>query len=382
MKNLFFPILLSVCLTVFIYGCDKKTVQQPKSLPLVYTAAAVERDVDRGTTVIGTVVSEDTVDLYARVQGFLVKQDFADGSNVAAGQLLFEIEPDLYEANTEHAQAQLASAEATLHRAQLDLTRQQKLQANDANSQREVEFAEAAEKTAAAAVAQAQADLKTARLDLSYTKISAPFDGLIGYSKYAPGSLVGPSSGALATIVKLNPIQVDFAISEADLLTLRRFAAQKDLDLVISIYLQDDTLYPVQGKLIAKDNKIDQETGTIMLRAQFDNPDGELLPGMYVRVSVRPAGKYQMLMIPTVALNTDIEGDYVFVVDAQNKVIRKNIVHGAADGDWTIVREGLEPGEQVITSGVQKTRSGSEVEARPDPAFVQTTAALPAEVSK
>ena len=181
-----------------------------------------------------------------------------------------------------------------------------------------------------------------AQLDLSYTCIDAPFDGLMGYSAFAEGSLVGPESGPLADIVRLDPIQVDFSVSESDLLDLRKYMQDKKIDLEVTIFLQNNSMYSRKGVIIARDNQVDSETGTILFRAQFENPDGELLPGMYVRVAIRPSGKYQLLMVPTVALNTDIEGDYVFTVDAQGKVARKDVAIGVTDGNWTIIREGLE----------------------------------------
>lgn len=363
---------------VLLCGCEKAAPKKEASLPLVYVAPAEERELEHAASVIGTVTAVDSVDLVARVEGYLEKTCFTDGSRVKAGQELFIIEPDQYQAQVDRAEAQLASDNASCMRSKTDYERQEELYQSKAVSQRERDFAYASWKTDEAAVAKAAAELKTAELDLSYTKIICPFDGLIGFSRYSDGSLVGPSSGTLATVVRTDPMYVDFSISELDLLTLKRYAQNDKDNLRVSIRFQDDTPYPLPGKIAAADNEVSGTTGTIKLRAEFPNPDNTLLPGMYVRVVIQPAEGQKALMVPTVALNSDIAGEYVFCVDADGKVQRRDLKIGLTDGSWTVVRSGLEAGDMVVTSGVQKTRAGGSVDAKPDPAFAAAETSEPA----
>ena len=378
-KSAVFGLAAAAC---FFCGCEKPAPKKEAALPLVYVAATEERELEHAASVIGTVTAVDSVNLVARVDGYLEKTCFTDGSRVKAGQELFLIEPDQYQAQVDRAEAQLASDNASCMRAKTDYERQEELFQSKAVSERERDFADATWKTAEAAVAKSAADLKTARLNLSYTKILAPFDGLIGFSKYSDGTLVGPASGTLATVVKTDPVYVDFSISESDLLTLKRYALNDKSNLRVNIRFQDDTPYPEAGKLMAADNEISNSTGTIKLRAEFPNPDTTLLPGMYVRVVIKPAEGQKVLMVPTIALNSDIAGEYVFCVDADNKVQRRDLKIGLSDGSWTVVRSGLEAGDMVVTSGLQKTRSGGKVNAKPDPAFAQAAPAAEKEAEK
>ncbi len=337
--------------------------EKPVPAAGVIVTPAVASTYEAYTPSISNVQASDSVDLVARVEGFLRKRNFKDGELVKKGQLLFQIEPDRYEAAVAAAEAELLKARADQKNATTDYNRQKTLLEKNAVSVRNYDAAESAKMQSDAAVLAAEAKLKQAKLDLSYTKVYAPFEGRISFNRYSEGNLVSPSSGRLATLLSSGPVKVDFRLNELDLLRLMETEHVKKNDLrkiPVELYFQDGKKYRRNGHLDSFDNKINETTGTFQLRAEFENPAYELVPGMYVKIRIRTGNSRKTVTVPQVALQTDMSGDYVYVVGKDNIVERRNIKAVRQDGSL-YVSDGLKEGEEVIVEGVSKTRPGGKV---------------------
>ncbi len=235
-------------------------------------------------------------------------------------------------------------------------------------AQSQVDELTAAASIADAGIAQAKAALAAAELDLGYTKVTAPVAGRIGLAKYTVGNLVGPSSGALATIVSRDPIYVQFPLTQREFLAAKRDIEGKGgdaKDVVVRVRLPDGSLYDQPGKLNFVDVTTDPGTDTVTLRAQIPNPDGILVDGQYVGVTVQAGEPESAIVIPQSALQVDQQGVFVMIVDADNKAQIRRIQAGATQGADVVVNSGLKEGELVITEGIQKVRPGQEVSATP-----------------
>jgi membrane fusion protein (multidrug efflux system) len=342
--------------------------------PAVTVAPVENKDIAPSREFIGRVEAVQAVDLRARVQGFLREVSFREGQDVKAGEALFVIEPDQYEAALAQAEAQLASARATLKNADLNLDRRQELRRSGNVSIADVDKATADRDSAAAAVASAEAGVQVARLSLGYTKIVSPIAGRIGRAAFTEGNLVGPDSGPLARVVQLDPIRVVYSVSERDFIAVTReesgaTPAEISVGFVPRLRLADGSAYPQPGKVDFVDNEVDPATATIAVRAVFPNPKGILLPGETVNVVVRPAQGKEMPIVPMSAVQESRDGRFVLVVDAQNRVEARPIKTGAQVGQAWTVEEGLAPGETIIVDGLQKVKPGIVVQpARAPPA--------------
>ncbi len=309
--------------------------------PEVGTAAVRLAPVTNQRQFVGTVAAIQQVDLIARVEGFLDSVDVPEGSFVKAGDIVFEIEKDTYQAALEGAQATLqvatateAGAEATLKQAQINLERQQQLLKSAAVSQSVVDQAVATRDSAAASVdqakaqiAQAQAQIKTAQLNLSFTDVRSPIAGRIGKVAVTAGNLVSPSTGALATVVETDPIRVVFSISDSEYLGVVATLKPDDQGLPASgaaeyqprLKLPNGQDYPLPGKIVFLDNRIDPSTGTIAVYTEFPNPHVELVPGQYVTVTVQAGQPVSFPVVPAAAIQQDRDGAYVFVLGDGNR---------------------------------------------------------------
>jgi membrane fusion protein (multidrug efflux system) len=338
--------------------------------PAVTVAVVPTQDVAPQTRYIGRVEAVQSVDLRARVEGVLETVAFQEGEHVKQGQTLYEIERDTYEAAVSHAQAAVQSAQATLKQAAVNLTRYQELTSRGNASRAQLDVAVAQNDTATAAVTSAQSDLRTAQINLGFTTITAPIDGRIGRTAFTVGNLVNASSGALARIVQLDPIRVVFSISERDFVSQITSASGATLDqigaqFVPALQLSNGADYNQDGKLEFIDNEIDPNTGTIALRAIFPNPEGILLPGATVNVTVRRAQSKLQPVVPISAVEENRDGKFVLLVDDANKVARQMIKTGVQVGQNWAVEEGLKGGERLIVDGLQKVQPGMTVNAVP-----------------
>ena len=348
--------------------------------PSVIVAPVRMHDVTDRAQFIGNVEAVQQVEVRARVEGFLDKVSFTEGSTVTAGAVLYEIEQGPYQAALDQAnaalaaaQAQLASAQATLKQKEAELGRQTTLARQQFASQAVLDQATALRDEAAAAVQQAsaqihsaQAQINAANLNLSYTTLKAPIAGVIGKTSSTIGNLVSPSTGVLATIVQMSPIRVVFSIPERDYVTIMKFLAGQSgkegagsYDLFSpQLLLPDGTDYGRAGKIEFINNQIDPTTGTVAVRATFDNPDNVLLPGQYASVTVQVGRSQSRPNVPQTAVLQDEQGSYVYVVDRDNRVQKRPIKTGMRTDTGFAVESGLQQGEAVIVDGIQKARPG------------------------
>ncbi|TAJ71672.1 MAG: efflux RND transporter periplasmic adaptor subunit [Phenylobacterium sp.] len=302
-----------------------------------------------------------------QVNGVIQARLFQEGSNVRAGQALYQIDPATYRASLDSANAALAQAQATATSAKLKADRYKELVAINAVSKQDNDDAQAAAQGAAANVLAQRAAVQQARINLDYTQVRAPISGRIGKSTVTPGALVTANQAtALATVQDLGKIYVDVTQSAADLLKLRRAMAAGAVDAPTSaqvrLVLEDGSTYPIAGTLAFSDITVDEGTGSIGLRAIFPNPNGALLPGLYVRARLEQGVATSGILAPQAAVSRDPKGSAtVYVVDAAGKAQLRPITVSRTVGDKWLVTSGLKPGERVIVEGLQKVRPGGAV---------------------
>lgn len=354
-----------VVLAVAVSSCREVEKKTPPP-PSVVVEGAAEFDFADSCTEVGTVAAFDSVDLVANVSGFLTEVNFKEGALVKKGEKLFQIDPAVYDAAVKKATADLRKAQADLKNAEIEYDRQKQLLRKDATAKRNYDLAEMNKMTAAADVLAAEAGLEQAKVNLSYTRVLAPFDGWISFKKYSAGNMVGPTSGVLATVVRNGDVKIYFSISETDMLRLLRSypGADRNADKKgpeVEIDFQDGVKYGYPGRISAWNNAISDGTGTFRLQAVAKNPDRKLFPGMYVRVKIRVEPYSKQLMIRNEAIMREQLGNFVFVVNKDNKIERRKVTLGGKNGGYYAVREGLKKGERIVIAGLQKAQPGSIV---------------------
>jgi membrane fusion protein, multidrug efflux system len=334
--------------------------------PAVGVQLAAIRGVARSYQFIGRIGAINTVQLRARVEGFLEKVLFTEGQEVKAGDLLYQIERAPYQAQVDGAAAKLASAQAVTINAQLQYNRSVELARNQNAPQSTVDQNKAALDSATASVAQAQAELEVAQINLGYTEIRAPVDGRIGRTTFTQGNLVNAASGILATIVSQDPMYALFPVSQRQLEDIREDRQQENGTLIkieILVRLSNGKEYPHRGVWNFTDVQVDQQTDTLLMRATVPNPERQLIDGQFVTVSIRERKEQPRLVVPQAALQLDQAGSYVLIVNSDNKVEMRRITTGPQEGADIVVTDGLKEGERVIVDGVQKVRVGQAVTA-------------------
>lgn len=334
--------------------------------PAVSVTPAATRQVTDVANFIGRVTAVDKVDIVARVPGFIEERNFTEGQQVKKGDLLFRIEQATYKAAVNQQRANLARAQANEENARLQLERGKELVRNQNIPQSTLDQRAADAAAAQANVMQAQATLEQAEINLGYTEIRSPIDGRIGLATFTVGNLVDPSSGKLATIVSQDPTYVIFQASSRDVLDYKRRVAEsadKNAHVTIHVTLPNGNAYPLPGLSNFLDVQVDPNTDTVAVRAQLPNPDGLLIPGGVVGVTVERGGPRSALVIPQSAVQLDQAGRYVLVVDKDKKVELRRITAGVEQGRDVVVTGGLKEGELVIVEGVQKVRPGQVVAA-------------------
>lgn len=312
-------------------------------------------------------------ELRPQVSGIVHKRLFTEGSEVKAGQTLYQIDPATYQAAYDSARASLARAEANLYSARLKAERHAELVKIEAVSKQANDDAIAALKQAEADLAAARAALDKAKIDLDFTRVASPISGRIGRSTVTPGALVTANQAdSLATVQQLDPIYVDLTQSTGELLQMRRaLEAGKlkpvgDQSVPVRLVLEDGSLYAAEGKLAFSEVSVDTGTGSVTLRAIFPNAKGELLPGMYVRARLVQGQAEEAILVPHAAVSRDPRGNAtVMVVGAEDKVEAKVVQTARSQGDKWVVTEGLHAGDRVIVEGLQKVRPGVQVQAQP-----------------
>ncbi len=305
--------------------------------------------------------ASEAVELRARVEGYLESRNFDEGSAVEKGRLLFTIDPAPFKAAVSQARAALVSAEAEFVRATSDLSRGRDLAVKGYISRSDMDELVSREAQANASVESAKAQLETANINLSYTEIYAPFSGQIGKESYSVGSLVGPGSQPLAELINTDPMYVNFQVNEKVLLDHHQAAQgkeQADKLFKTHIRLPNGALYSQPGVFDFADVKVEQTTGTVELRVSFPNPDHLLLPGMYVTLLIESVKKTETPLIPQFAVQENQQGRFVLLVTRENKVETRLVELGRRIGPMWVVESGLEEGESIIVSGLQKVRPG------------------------
>jgi membrane fusion protein (multidrug efflux system) len=370
---------------ILLSGCGKPPMGGPPptlAVPQVSVLTVQAQRVAVTTELPGRTAPVLIADVRPQITGLVQARRFTEGSEVRAGEVLYQIDPASYSASADSAQAALAKAEANLRSTKLKAARYQELVAIKAVSQQDNDDAAASLQQAEADVAAAKASLQSARINLDYTRITAPISGRIGKSSVTPGALVTANqSTALATVQKLDPIYVDVTQSSTTVLRLKRALAGGQLSggaAKVKLLLEDGSTYPLPGKLKFSDVTVDPGTGAITLRAEFPNPKGELLPGMYVRAVLEEGVMDQALLVPQPAVSRDAAGKpQAYVVDAAGKLEQRSLVTDRAIGDQWLVSSGLKAGDRLVVSGQQKARPGSAVEIVP-PAVAAVATAGPA----
>jgi RND family efflux transporter MFP subunit len=352
---------------------EEKTEAQEETAaappPEVEVTEVVEKTVPVYQEYVATMDGMMNATILAQVQGYLIKQNYQEGSFVKKGTLLFEIDPRPFEAELDVAKAILARHQAVLQTAQATLDRILPLAAANAVSQKDKDDAIGRVQAAEAEVLAARAEVRKAELDLSFTKITSPLDGIAGAAKAQIGDLVGtPQSQVLTTVSTVNPIKVYVPISEREYLqaverakTRKAEVGKTQFDLVLT----DGSTWPDKGTFAFADRQVDPQTGTIRVAILFPNPENVLRPGQYAKVRALVESEKGALMVPQRAV-TDLQGIYqVAVVEADNTVKMRNVKIGERFEGFWIIQEGLKPGERVVAEGTQKVREGVKVTPKP-----------------
>lgn len=342
----------------------------PPPAPTVGVVVAVAESVPLVSELPGRTSPYMVAELRPQVTGLVQKRLFTEGSEVKAGQTLYQIDASTYRAAHDSAKASHARAEANLYSARLKATRYADLVKIDAVSKQANDDAVAALKQAEADVASARAAVETARINLDFTSVTSPISGRIGRSAVTPGALVTANQAtALATVQQLDPIYVDLTQSSAELLGLRRAMEAGKLKsssakaVPVQLVLEDGTQYAAEGKLAFSEVTVDQGTGSVTLRAVFPNPKGELLPGMYVRAKLAQGEADNAILVPHAAVSRDPRGNpMVMVAGAENKVEARMITTTRSLGDKWVVTDGLAAGDRIIVDGLQRIRPGATVQ--------------------
>ena len=363
-KTVIYLTFLSFAALLVGTGCNRKAQAAPRPVPEVKAVKVQQLPYRPSAMVIAEVKAFDEVNLVARVEGYLRKRLFKEGARVKKNQLLFEIEPEIYQAKVKAAEAKLTKAQAAQKNADTDYNRQRKLLTTKAVSEQNYDKAEAAKLEADAEVKNAEAELQLAKQNLSYTKIYAPFDGNVGLSAYSEGNLVNVSSGTLATVVRNNPVRVEFVISELQLLFLLRERIESEDPLEFRLVTQDGQEYSREGKISFWDNKVNTSTGTFRIQAEFDNPEGFLTPGMFCRIRIRVKKPMKGILVPEEALMMDQAGEYVYVIGPDGTVSRKNVKVSYREKGFVAVSSGVKAGDVVIDEGTQQVKPGAKARAK------------------
>ncbi len=343
------------------FGCAKKNEFQPPPPPEVTVQHPEQKDVTVYQGFPGRLVASESIEIRARVKGYLKSVNFKDGQRVKKGDLLFTIEPEEYKAAVMAAEANLEHAKANLKLADATLQRNKNAYKTKAVSELDVLSAEAKEQEASALVKAAQADLDDAQRNLSYTKILAPMDGRVSTHKLSVGNLVGDgSSTLLTTLVMEAPLDVYFNVDERSMIPfLKRGIRRKDERATspFKLELANKTIYSEEGNLDYIDPEIDPDTGTLRARAVFQNKNLELMPGMYGKILV-PRKIPNAILVPETCIQRDMVGSYVLVVNQQNKVESRHVERGDQVETQRIITKGISPTDRVIVDGLQRARSG------------------------
>ncbi|MGA9253141.1 MAG: efflux RND transporter periplasmic adaptor subunit [Roseobacter sp.] len=360
----------TACFLAFMLCSSLIANAQEAPPPKVTIAAAYEQELIREATFIGRGEASAKTDLFARVSGIITEIVVQDGASVAAGDVIFRIDPETYRADVAAKQAAVQRAEANVTLEEIELVRKTELLRRETIAESELDIAQANAAVAKADLAGAQAALQEAELNLERTEIVAPFDGRLGRAEVSLGALVSPSTGPLATLVQETPMYVTFSLSEPQLLAVLERLDRGVDDLIESgaspnvfVRLPGGDMLEEAGVIVFLDNRINPSTGTIALRAEFKNNRRVILDGGFLSVVIEQLEPTLSVLIPQNAVQRDQRGDFVLVVTDQQLVEQRYVTLGPQEQTAVVVSEGLRSGESVIVEGLQRVRPGIEVNA-------------------
>jgi RND family efflux transporter MFP subunit len=364
----FFRMVFVIFACVASSACEQNSFVPPPP-PKVDVGIPATRTITRYLEATGNTAPIKTVDLVARVQGFLQSIDYQDGAFVKEGATLFTIEPETYKLKLDQAQAAETGAQASVKQAEADFKRQTDLVSRQAVSQATLDTSTSNRDNAQANLLQAQVNTRIAEVNYGYTKVVAPFDGIVSAHLVSVGELVGVASPTpLATIVALDPIYVNFNVNEQDVLRIRADALRRGLtsddlrQVPIEVGLQTESGYPHTGKLDYAAPTINQSTGTLAVRGVLPNAERVLLPGYYVRIRIPLAQQQDALLVPDVALGSDQSGRYLLVVNKDNVVEQRKVQTGPIEGELRVIESGLKGDDRVVIAGLLRSIPGQKVD--------------------
>jgi membrane fusion protein, multidrug efflux system len=371
-----------IAVVLLLAACTGEDQEQaaapPRAVDVVQPQASA---ITRYLHQTGTTQALDSVDLTARVAGYLKSIDYRDGSEVKAGQPLFLIEPDQYEAQMQQAKAAVAQAKASLDNAEVQLARQEELARSSTTTQANVDNARSTRNEARAQLDSANASLREAEINLGYTRILAPFDGVVTAHQADIGSLVGSGSPTtLATIVRLDPIHVTFSISDSDMLEIRRQARARGLTpedigkVTVEAATRADDGFPYRGRLDYISPQTDAGTGTLSVRAIFDNANRDLVPNLFLRLRIPMGQVKDAVLVPPGAVGTDQQGRYVLVVNGEGTVERRSVTLLERSGSLQQVQGEVQATDWIVRNAATGVRAGEKVEKKPVPENSPNTA--------
>ncbi|MFJ4292502.1 efflux RND transporter periplasmic adaptor subunit [Cupriavidus sp. NPDC089707] len=359
-------ILCLACVVLAACGKEKPAAVAPPATEVGVMTVALA-DVPIVYDFVGQTQSSQQVEIRARVNGFLDRRVYTEGAVVKAGETMFLMDPKPFAAALDAANAELAQQQARLKTANADLARVRPLAERNALSQRDLDDAVGKQQAAAASVEAARANVTNAKLNLGYTTIKSPVTGVSSFAKKQAGSYIDASNSLLTYVAKLDPMWVNFSLSENEVLSSRseqesgalKFPAQGAFDVVI--VLADGSQFPHHGKITFADASFSSETGTYMIRAEVSNPSGTLRPGQFVRVKLHGAERTQAVAVPQEAVIQGPRGQMVWVIDKDNKAQQRVVEVGQWTGDNWVIRSGLKPGERVVLTGALRLAPGAPV---------------------
>ncbi|GGY42082.1 efflux RND transporter periplasmic adaptor subunit [Pseudoduganella sp. SL102] len=366
-------LVLTLSIPLLLIGCDRAGGQPaaaaaPPPSP-VSAAVVVERDIVETQEFSGRLEAVERVEIRPRVPGYITAVQFTPGTMVKKGQALFTIDARPYQAELGRAEANASSARARAELAKVELARAERLLADRAIAAREFDERAASQKDLEAAARSARAEVETARLNVAYTRVTAPIDGRVSKAEITVGNLVDQSA-VLTSVVSTDRIYASFDGDEDTYLRVRSRTGQgRQAPVAVRIGLANETGFPHEGKLEFVDNRLDPATGSVRMRATFANEDGTLVPGLFARVQIaggnhgEGGGAARALLIHDRAVNTDQDRKFVYVVKNGKAEYRPVVLGPAADG-LRVVRKGLAPGEQIVVGGLQRVRPGAPVQAK------------------
>ncbi len=359
------PVMLAVVLMAALLPACGKKEKAAGAPPDVVVAEAAKQDVQVAREWVGSMDGSVNAVIRAQVQGYLVKRDYTEGQFVKKGQLMFEIDPRTFQATLSQAKADLAQKKARWDTAKANLARIRPLAEQNAVSRKDLDDAIGNEQSTNAAVEEARATVDKAQLELGFTRITSPIDGIAGIAKAQIGNLVGPGQvEELTTVSTVDPIKVMVPISEQEFLHLQAMRLPAGQRRPIDLILSDGSLYPRKGQVAFADRQVDPSTGTLKVGVLFPNPGNVLRPGLYAKVRTVMENIPNAVVVPQRAVN-ELQGNFqVAVVGTDNKVAVRTVKTGAKIGTLVVITEGLQPGERVVVEGLQKVKDGMTVNAK------------------